>query len=70
MNVFVYECVNVCVFVRIVGVVKVVKEGYPDHTQFDSKSDYYDPKATQDNPRYADTTNKQTDIEIQIQIQI
>lgn len=34
----------------IVGIVKVVKESYPDHTQFDKSSDYYDPKATQVGP--------------------
>jgi len=28
----------------VVGYCEVVKEGYPDHTQFDSKSDHFDPK--------------------------
>ncbi len=27
----------------IIGIAKVVKAGYPDHTAFDEKSDYYDP---------------------------
>ncbi|MEM7200696.1 MAG: EVE domain-containing protein [Planctomycetota bacterium] len=29
----------------IVGVAKVVAEGYPDHTAFDAKAKYYDPKS-------------------------
>lgn len=36
----------------IVGVAKVVKEGYADHTALDPKSDYYDEKATKENPRW------------------
>ena len=31
---------------------EIVKEGYPDHTQFDSKDIHYDPKAHEDNPRW------------------
>lgn len=34
----------------IVGLAKVVKEGYADHTALDSKSDHYDPKSTRENP--------------------
>jgi len=34
------------------GVAKVTKEAHPDHTQFDPKSDYYDPKSTKENPRW------------------
>ncbi|EKD42152.1 MAG: hypothetical protein ACD_73C00300G0001 [uncultured bacterium] len=34
----------------IAGMAKIVKAGYPDHTQFDAKSPYYDPKATAQNP--------------------
>ncbi|MFY7993248.1 MAG: EVE domain-containing protein [Bacteriovoracaceae bacterium] len=34
------------------GVAQVTKEAYPDHTQFDPKSDYYDPKSTKENPRW------------------
>lgn len=34
----------------IVGLMKVVKEAYPDETQFDSTSKYYDPKATREHP--------------------
>jgi predicted RNA-binding protein with PUA-like domain len=36
----------------IVGIAEVCKLAYPDETQFDRKSDYYDPKATRDNPRW------------------
>ena len=36
----------------VVGVCEVVKEAYPDHTQFDPDSKYYDPKATPDKPRW------------------
>lgn len=36
----------------IVGIAKVVREGYPDHTALDPKSNYYDPTSTSDNPRW------------------
>ncbi len=36
----------------IVGVAALSKEAYPDATQFDSKSDYFDPKATTEHPRW------------------
>ena len=36
----------------IVGIVKIVKEYYPDHTALDKKSNYYDPKSTTENPRW------------------
>ncbi|KAK6191567.1 hypothetical protein SNE40_003222 [Patella caerulea] len=36
----------------IVGVCSIVKEAYPDHTQFDKKSSYYDAKSDKDNPRW------------------
>jgi len=41
-----------CELVGAAGVCEVVKEAYPDHTQFDAKSEYYDPKATKENPRW------------------
>lgn len=49
-QVFVYH--SSCDTVGIVGVAEVVKEGYIDHTQFDPEQKYYDPKASQDNPRW------------------
>ena len=36
----------------VAGIAKVVGEPYPDPTQFDKKSEYYDPKATEENPRW------------------
>ncbi|MFO1206560.1 MAG: EVE domain-containing protein [Burkholderiales bacterium] len=36
----------------IAGVVEVASGSYPDETQFDPASDYYDPKATRENPRW------------------
>lgn len=36
----------------IVGTATVATEAYPDDTQFDPKSDYYDPKATREEPRW------------------
>jgi predicted RNA-binding protein with PUA-like domain len=34
----------------VVGYCEVVREGYPDHTQFDKKNDHFDPKATKESP--------------------
>ena len=36
----------------IAGIVEVSRLAYPDATQFDPKSDYYDPKSTRDAPRW------------------
>mmetsp|Transcript_16922 Transcript_16922/g.36759 ORF Transcript_16922/g.36759 Transcript_16922/m.36759 type:complete len:298 (+) Transcript_16922:29-922(+) len=36
----------------IVGIVRVVKEAYADHTQFDATDAHYDPKSTVENPRW------------------
>ena len=36
----------------VAGVAEVVKESYPDHTQFDPKSKYHDSKATEEKPRW------------------
>lgn len=36
----------------IAGIVEIAKLAYPDATQFDRKSKYYDPKATRDKPRW------------------
>lgn len=36
----------------IVGTAKVASVPYPDPTQFDRKSDYYDPKSTREEPRW------------------
>jgi predicted RNA-binding protein with PUA-like domain len=36
----------------IVGIMEVVREGYPDPTQFDPESKYHDPKSDPDDPRW------------------
>ena len=36
----------------VVGTAEVVREAYPDHTAFDPKSQYYDPKASTANPTW------------------
>ncbi|RYD30815.1 MAG: EVE domain-containing protein [Verrucomicrobiaceae bacterium] len=36
----------------VAGIAKVAGDAYPDPTQFDKKSEYYDPKATPENPRW------------------
>ena len=36
----------------IAGIVEVCKLAYPDETQFDRKSEYFEPKATRDKPRW------------------
>lgn len=42
-----------CAVPAIVGIAKVVKEAYPDPTQFEPKHDGYDPKSTKENPRWS-----------------
>lgn len=37
----------------VAGIARVCSEPHPDATQFDPKSDYYDPKATKDEPRWS-----------------
>ena len=39
-----------CKVPGVYGIAKVVKEAYPDPTQFDPKSDYYDKRATEAKP--------------------
>jgi predicted RNA-binding protein with PUA-like domain len=36
----------------IAGICEVLRTAYPDFTQFDPKSDYYDPKSSPDAPRW------------------
>ena len=36
----------------IAGTAKIVRAGYPDPTQFDKRSKYYDPKSSADEPRW------------------
>lgn len=49
-QVFIYH--SSCKDLGIVGLAKVVRDGYVDHTQFDRESIYYDPKATVDKPKW------------------
>lgn len=41
-----------CAVPGIVGIATVASKPYPDDTQFDPKSDYYDPKSTREQPRW------------------
>lgn len=41
-----------CEVPGIAGIVEIAKLAYPDATQFDPKSEYFDPKATQEKPRW------------------
>lgn len=36
----------------VVGVMTIASAAYPDPTQFDKKSDHYDPKSTKEDPRW------------------
>ncbi|XP_054435397.1 thymocyte nuclear protein 1 [Pteronotus mesoamericanus] len=36
----------------IAGLMKIVKEAYPDHTQFERSSPYYDPSSKRDSPKW------------------
>lgn len=38
--------------VGVAGIAEVVREAYPDHTARDPSSEYYDPKATEEKPRW------------------
>ena len=37
----------------IVGIARIASEAYPDPTQFDPKSDYFDAKSTHEDPRWS-----------------
>jgi predicted RNA-binding protein with PUA-like domain len=41
-----------CELPGIVGIMKVVKQGYPDATAFDPSDHHFDPKSDPDNPRW------------------
>ncbi|RFA31252.1 EVE domain-containing protein [Alkalilimnicola ehrlichii] len=51
-----------CKVPGIVGVMEIVRAGYPDPTQFDPETKYYDPKSNPDKPRWylVDVKFKQT----------
>lgn len=50
-----------CKQVGVVGIATVTRSAYPDPSQFDLSSDYYDAKATKEKPRWVvvDVTYKQ-----------
>ena len=37
---------------HVAGIAKVSREGYPDHTSWDTNSKYFDEKSTPENPRW------------------
>src|SRR5262245_1428826 len=37
----------------VVGIAKIVREAYPDPSQFDPKSDYFDKDSRRDDPRWS-----------------
>ncbi len=41
-----------CAEPGVVGIARVASEPYPDPTQFDKRSKYYDPKSNKDDPRW------------------
>jgi predicted RNA-binding protein with PUA-like domain len=41
-----------CAEPGIVGTMRIAREAYPDDTQFDSRSKYFDPKSDPENPRW------------------
>lgn len=41
-----------CEVPAVVGTLEVVRKSYPDPTQFDPNSEYFDPKSTIENPRW------------------
>lgn len=41
-----------CAQPGIAGIVEIVQPAYPDATQFDPRSKYFDPKSTPENPRW------------------
>ena len=49
-EVFIYH--SSCEVPGIVGVAKIVREGYPDTTAFDPEHHHYDPKSKADNPTW------------------
>lgn len=52
MNDYVLFYHSSCKNVGIVGIAQVVKTAYPDPSQFDTNSKYYDEKSTTDSPRW------------------
>ena len=49
-RVFIYH--SSCALIGIAGVARVIRSAYPDPTQFDPDSDYFDAASSRDNPRW------------------
>lgn len=49
-EVFIYH--SSCAKIGVVGIVRVTRTAYPDPTQFEAESAYFDPRSKQDNPRW------------------
>ena len=45
-------CHSNCKPPGVVGLARIVREGYPDHTAFDPGDKHYDPKSDPSNPRW------------------
>jgi predicted RNA-binding protein with PUA-like domain len=41
-----------CAIPAIVGTMKIASQAYPDPTQYDRRSKYFDPKSTEEEPRW------------------
>ncbi|MEO7454129.1 MAG: EVE domain-containing protein, partial [Fimbriimonadales bacterium] len=41
-----------CAEPGVVGIAEIASEPYPDHTQYDSKSEYFDPTSKADKPKW------------------
>ena len=41
-----------CELPGVVGIVEIVREGYPDHTAFDPEDHHFDPQSDPQNPRW------------------
>jgi predicted RNA-binding protein with PUA-like domain len=59
-QVFIYH--SSCKLIGIAGTAKVVKPAYPDPTQFNPESDYFDQKSNPDNPRWVSVDIQLTNI--------
>lgn len=51
-----------CKLIGIAGTAKVVRTAYPDPTQFNPESDYFDPKSDVENPRWVSVDIQLTNI--------
>lgn len=41
-----------CAIPAIVGIMRIASQAYPDPTQYDRRSKYFDPKSTEEEPRW------------------